>query len=272
MKSKILAGLAILLIGGLSAARVQAQEAQPQEAPAVQAQEVQPQESPAVQAQAAQPGVARVSLIHGEVSTQRGDAGDWVASVINAPVVAGDRVAAGKHSRAELQLDFANILRLGDSTEVKIADLTRTRDQVQVRSGLINYTVLKGSEADVEIDTPNVAIRPLGEGSYRVLVVSAEETQVIVRKGEAEITTPQGSTQLRPGELITIRGSDNPEYQTASAPSKDAWDDWNKSAIARFRMPPAGGTPIATTPALMISMPMGGGSACPITTRCGCRP
>src|SRR5216117_2300528 len=39
-----------------------------------------------------EPGVARISLIHGDVSTMRGDSGDWVATTLNAPVVGGDKV------------------------------------------------------------------------------------------------------------------------------------------------------------------------------------
>src|SRR5438105_11095800 len=38
------------------------------------------------------PGVARVSLIHGDVSMQRGDSGDWVAVTLNTPIVAGDQL------------------------------------------------------------------------------------------------------------------------------------------------------------------------------------
>jgi hypothetical protein len=54
-------------------------------------------------------GVARVSMIHGDVSTQRGDSGDWSAAQVNAPVLAGDRVSTGDKARTELQLDYANI-------------------------------------------------------------------------------------------------------------------------------------------------------------------
>ncbi len=77
-----------------------------------------------------QPGVARVSMIHGDVSTQRGDSGDWVATTINAPLVRGDKVSTGARSRTEIELDYANILRLDQRAEAKIADLTRTRDGV----------------------------------------------------------------------------------------------------------------------------------------------
>ncbi len=175
-----------------------------------------------------QPGVARVSMIHGDVSTQRGDSGDWVATTINAPLVRGDKVSTGARSRTEIELDYANILRLDQRAEAKIADLTRTRIQLQVARGTVNYTVFKGTEADVEIDTPNMAAQPLGEGSYRIQVNSSAETEVTVSKGEVEISTPQGSTTVEKGQTIFVRGTDNPEYQVSKAPRRDEWDDWNR--------------------------------------------
>jgi hypothetical protein len=177
-----------------------------------------------------QPDVARISLIHGDASMQRGDTGDWATTSINAPLVRGDQVATGEKSRTEIQLDYANIIRLAAHSQVKIADLTRTHIQVQVAQGYVNYTMLKGGEADVEIDSPNVAVRPLKHGRYRVQVNSDSdsETDVIVRDGEAEITTPEGSTRVKSGEMITIRGTDQPEYKISSAPGNDDWDRWNK--------------------------------------------
>jgi len=174
------------------------------------------------------PNVARISLIHGDVSMQRGDAGGWAATTINAPLMLGDQVATGEKSRTEIQLDYAGFLRLAAKSQVKIADLSRTRIQVQVAKGYASYTVFKGGEADVEIDSPNVAVHPLKPGRYRVQVNSDSETDVIVREGEAEITTPQGSTRVKEGEIITIRGTDNPEYKVSNAPDKDDWDRWNK--------------------------------------------
>lgn len=191
--------------------------------------------APRTRAEEQQIGVARISLIHGDVSTQRGDSGDWAAGTVNTPVVAGDRISTGTRSRVELQLDYANILRMDERANVKIADLSRTRAQLQIQEGLINYTVLKGSQADVEIDTPNVAIRPLGgEGSYRIFVL-ADETKVIVHKGEVEITTAQGSTRVKKDQEIDVRGVDTPEFQIVDAPGRDAWDNWNKDRDHQIR-------------------------------------
>jgi len=77
-----------------------------------------------------QPDVARISLIHGDVSMQRGDTGDWAATSINAPLVRGDQVATGEKSRTEIQLDYADLVRLAARSQVRIADLTRTRIQL----------------------------------------------------------------------------------------------------------------------------------------------
>ena len=68
-------------------------------------------------------GVARISMIHGDVSTQRGDSGDWSAATLNQPVMGGDRVSTGDNARTELQFDFANILRLGGNSKANIANM-----------------------------------------------------------------------------------------------------------------------------------------------------
>src|SRR5260370_13465752 len=168
-------------------------------------------------------GVARVSLIHGDVSTQRGDNGAWSAAALNAPVLAGDRVSTGDNARTELQLDYANMLRLAPNSQANINTLTRSQIQVQLGRGMANYSVFKNSDADAEIDTPNVAIRTnRGESSFRILVSADDHTEVLVRKGEVEITTPQGGTRVGEGQFITVQGAgDQAQYKIGEAPAPD---------------------------------------------------
>jgi hypothetical protein len=175
------------------------------------------------------PGAARVSFIRGDVSTQHSDSGEWVAATLNTPVVTGDHVSTGNRSRAEIQLDHANILRMSDESTANVVNLSRTQMQLQIGQGLLNYDVLKGSEANVEIDTPNVAVHPqMGEGSYRILVNSDGETIVDVRKGSAEISTSQGSTRVDRDQRITIQGNaDSAQYNVSGASGRDDWDKWN---------------------------------------------
>jgi hypothetical protein len=176
---------------------------------------------------ASAPGVGRVSLIHGDVSTQHNDSTDWTAATMNTPVVPGDSVATGPGGRTEVELDFANVLRMDQNTNAKIVDLTRKHIQVQLGLGVVDLSVIPGSEAQSEIDTPNMAVHPAGDGIFRVEVRSDSDTRVIVVRGQADISTQQGSARVSAGQMITIRGTDNPQYQTSNAPVRDEWDQWN---------------------------------------------
>ena len=177
-------------------------------------------------------GVARVSLIHGDVSTQRGDSGDWSAAILNQPVMTGDKVSTGDNARTELQLDFANILRLGPNSKANVSNLTQKDIQIQLAQGIANYTVSKDSEAEPEIDTPNVSVHPSHhDGVFRIEVRPDGDTIVIVRQGEAQIATPQGSTEVRSGEMATIRG-DATRRNTKSLPLRIATPGINGTATA----------------------------------------
>jgi hypothetical protein len=203
---------------------------QQQSAPPPPAGEATPAAQPAGQAE---PGVGRLSFIQGDVSTQRGDNGQWVAATMNTPIEPGDRVSTGQGARAELQLDYANILRMSNDVSANVTTLTRNRIQIQVGQGLTTYSVLRGSEADTEIDTPNASIHPIAEGEYRILVNSNAETQVVVRNGSVEVSTPQGTTRVDKGQMITVAGTDNAQYKTDPAPGKDEWDSWNSDRDKR---------------------------------------
>ncbi len=174
-------------------------------------------------------GVGRISMIHGDVSTQRGDSGTWSAAVLNQPVVNGDKVSTGPGGRAEVQLDYANILRLGSSAQANIATFTQNYIQIQVGQGLANYSVFGESEAEPEIDTPNVALHPAHQdGVFRIEVRPDGDSIIIVRKGEAQISTPQGIADLKQGDMATVRGSGaDAKYKITPAPERDDWDRWN---------------------------------------------
>jgi hypothetical protein len=261
MKNRLIASSAIftLALAGLFSLSVQAQTTEdangPSEQPSAPMEMGQPQApqppppgrppqpgQPPQLGQEAQPGgpsgegpaktdqgVGRVSMIHGDVSTQRGDSGTWSAAVLNQPVVNGDKVSTGPGGRAEVQLDYANILRLGSNAQANIANFTHKYIQIQIGQGLANYSVFGESEAEPEIDTPNVAVHPAHtDGIFRVEVRPDGDSIIIVRKGQAQISTPQGIADLKQGDMATVRGSGaDAKYKISPAPERDDWDRWN---------------------------------------------
>ena len=186
-------------------------------------------------------GVARISLMNGEVSVRRGDSGDWVAGVINAPLLTADQISTGPNSRAEVQFDSANMLRMGGNAEMHMAQLEDRRYQMELARGTVTFRVLRVSDANVEVDTPSVSVRPSRQGSYRITVQDTGETEVTVRAGDVEVFTPRGSQWVNAGQTMLARGtSADPEFQMVAAMASDDWDRWNESrdgALARSVSP-----------------------------------
>ena len=172
--------------------------------------------------------VARISLMDGEVSVRRGDSGEWVAGVINAPLLTDDRIATGQNSRAEVEFDAANILRIGGNAEIHLAQLESGRYQLEIARGTVTFRVLRPSNASVELNTPSVSVRPVKEGTYRVSVSEAGETEVTARAGDVEVFTPKGSQWVYAGQTMMARGpAADPEFQMVTAIPMDDWDRWN---------------------------------------------
>ena len=181
-------------------------------------------------------GVARLSLADGEVSVERGDSGDWVAASVNAPVVTNDRISTGPNSRTEVQFDASNVLRIGSDAEVSLTQLDYSRYQMALARGTATFRVLRSSNLDIEVDTPNISVRPSKQGAYRIAVTDAGSTEVTVRSGEVEVFTPRGSEWVRSGQTLVARGSaSDPEYQIVSASRQDEWDRWNDSRDQAMR-------------------------------------
>jgi hypothetical protein len=181
-------------------------------------------------------GVARVSVLSGDVSVKRGDSGDWVAAVVNGPLVVGDSVFSATDSRAELQFDWANFARLGENTEVRMAELDYNRYLLQVSRGTLLFSVIRDSEARVEISLPSVSIRPQEKGLYRVDVFEDGTAKVTVRAGRLEIYTPHGSQYLASGRAMIVRGSlDDPEFRVVAADGRDGLDEWARNRDSELR-------------------------------------
>src|SRR5262249_17853306 len=156
---------------------------------------------------------------------RRGDSGELVAAAINAPLVVGDRLVTGPSSRAEIQFDWGNMIRIGGEGEVRLSDLDPGRYQIQIARGTTTFRVLRDYKADIEISTPSVSVRPTRKGIYRITVRDDGSSEITVRSGEAEIFTPRGSNRLTAGHTLLARGNaSDPEYQEIGMLPFDEWD------------------------------------------------
>ena len=172
--------------------------------------------------------VARISVLIGDVSVRRGDSGDVVAAAVNGPVMADDRVLTGASGRAEVELDSANMIRIGPNSEVRFTGMDVKSFQVQVGTGTLMFRTLRPSQAQVEVDAPSVAVRPMRPGAYRVTVREDGTSEITVRSGEAEIDSQRGGEHLETGQTMDARGpASDAEFQVVQPIPFDAFDRWN---------------------------------------------
>ncbi|HEY1947122.1 MAG TPA: DUF6600 domain-containing protein [Bryobacteraceae bacterium] len=177
-----------------------------------------------------QHGVARVSIAQGDVNVKRGDTAQLDAVVVNAPLMTHDHLQTSPGSRAEITLDAVNFIRLAPNTDIGFADLQYHRYQAQLGVGTIVLRVIGNSSSQVEVDTPSIALRPLGPGEYRISVFDNGTSQVTVRSGRIEMSGPSGSQTVEAGQSLLVRGDfANPEYQAGAEIARDQFDDWSAS-------------------------------------------
>jgi hypothetical protein len=172
-------------------------------------------------------GVARISSMNGNVSVRRGDSGDLVGGILNAPLIAGDRVVTADAARGEVEFDSGNLIRLGPATEVRLSELQYGHYQIQLATGTTIFRVRREG-ADVEISTPSIAVHPMAVGVYRVTVRTDGTTEITVRTGNAEVSGPRGSEPLQAGSMMMVRGTaTDPEFQTVQALPEDDFERWS---------------------------------------------
>ncbi|HVO97696.1 MAG TPA: DUF6600 domain-containing protein [Bryobacteraceae bacterium] len=185
--------------------------------------------------------VARISVINGVVSVRRGDSGEASAAALNAPLSETDRLFTAEGSRSEIQFDALNMIRLAPNTEVRLGELAYHRYQVQIASGTTTFRVMRDNDADIEISTPALAVRPLKKGIYRVTVNQEGSTQVTVRQGEAEISSPKGTEKLGSSKtMVAHDASGEPGPKITGAIASDQWDKWNVDRDHDLEQSPSG--------------------------------
>jgi len=219
----------LIAVAALVSSTILAQDQQPPPPDQAQGPNDQQQAPPEPDGQYEQGrAVARISVLNGDVSVRRGDSGDVIAGALNAPLMAGDSIMTSSSSRTEVQLDWANSIRIAPNSEVRFSALDIKSFQVQIAAGTATFRVLHPSRAQSEIDTPSVAVHPLAEGIYRVTIHDDGTSEITVRAGEAEIFSPHGSERLTAGHTMYARGpASDPEFQIQGAIAPDNWDRWN---------------------------------------------
>ncbi len=175
-------------------------------------------------------GVARLSVVDGNVAIARGDSNTTVAAVVNAPLLGADYLTTGDGARAEVQFDGRTALRVGGDAQLRLSHIDNGSRAIQLASGTVDLRLLRGTDGSTSIDTPSISVVPRETGSYRVSVDENGTTFVTVRSGSADVELPAGPQRIDPGSTLVADGAaSNPHIDYRDAIGYDDFDAFNRN-------------------------------------------
>ena len=176
--------------------------------------------------------VLRVTLVKGEASLLRAGNDEWESVRLNLPLVEGDRLATGRDSRLEIQVDARNFVRLGPDSTLRVATLRDEGIAFSITEGTATFRLARfdRDREYFEVDAPKSTLAAEKAGLYRVDVGADGEVGFTVRdEARARIYSESSGFVLRNNRAarLTRYGADDADWELSSAPSFDEWDSWN---------------------------------------------
>src|SRR5260370_4768239 len=167
-----------------------------------------------------------ISSLKGNVSVRNGDTGLLAPAAIHAPLRTDDYLATGPNSRADIEFDSTDTLRMGGNAEIRVMPPQSGKYEVESIKGDLTYNAAGPAAPVVGIDTPSVSVIPADVGVYRIAVNAARESEITVMEGNVEIFAASGSEWIGAGQKMMVRGSaSDPEFKVVRAISK-----WRRAA------------------------------------------
>jgi len=174
---------------------------------------------------------ARLSYAHGATSFAPAGEDEWVDTVVNRPLVSGDRLWADDGGRLEIEAG-SSALRLGAGTSFEFVNLDDRAIQVEVTQGTLDVSLRqhRGDEA-FEIDTPTLAVMLVDDGRYRIDVdADGAHTTIAVLRGSAVARGDHAEYPLQAGDRVRFGSTDLRDAEYADAADDD---DFSRFCAAR---------------------------------------
>ncbi len=160
----------------------------------------------------------------------------------NAPVFPGDRVVTSAHQRVEVELAGGSLVRLDDGTELFFQALPnpyagyRDNTILNLAAGSLQIRTSELGDDTFRVDTPGASVYLLGDGEFRIDLLSTGETVVRSRRGVAELSGDGGSVLVRSGmQSVAYAGAYPSEPSSYSTVAADRFDRWTRSRDEALR-------------------------------------
>jgi len=177
---------------------------------------------------------ARLSYTHGTTSFSPAGETEWVDTVVNRPLVSGDRLWTDKDGRAELEVG-SSAMRLDANTSFELVNLDDQTTQVELTQGTLNVRLRQLAQGqNYEIDTPTLAVTLAQAGQYRIEVdPDGQHTTVGVTHGSAQARGDNADYPLQEGDRIRFHSTNLSDAEQLNASAPDEFDRFSAERDVR---------------------------------------
>jgi FecR protein len=192
---------------------------------------------PAAAEEASQPvagSYGYLRLVEGSATVTQASSGSTVAAGVNQPIMVGDRIMVPPRGRVEVVLADRNIVRIDGDTRLQFTRLANSADrqdpstELRLDEGNLQLIVAQDSVGQQlpTVLTPNASTYIQAYGSYRITADRGDFTQVVVRRGTAELVADAGDSAVHAGEEATIDSQRQAGIDVRQAGGFDALERW----------------------------------------------
>ncbi|MDX9752635.1 MAG: FecR domain-containing protein, partial [bacterium] len=173
--------------------------------------------------------VARLSIVDGPVTMLRTTDEDWVAALVNTPLLVEDKLYAGEGARVEVQMEDQVVLRISRDTYIDFLSLDDSLGQIDLQKGTLAVSAQEAgyNRPPLEILTPTVRAVVTTQTQLRFDVAEDGSTELQVRRGEAKILRSNNTYFIvKRGERLFAPSADPASFQTLNLRTEDTFDRW----------------------------------------------
>ena len=169
----------------------------------------------------------KVNLISGKVTFQR-KADHARPSSSMSDLDSGDALKTGADGRVEVLLNPGSYVRVAENSELEMTNSALDSLHLTLKSGsaVIEATGTGGTRLLAQISTPQTSITIDRNGVYRLNVLPAGTTEVLVYKGRA-LVGPDAAMKVKDGRKAIISNGAI-EIAKFDKKSLDVFDSWSK--------------------------------------------
>jgi hypothetical protein len=172
-----------------------------------------------------------INLVSGNVTVARAGSERWRKLAATDDLESGDRVATGAGGRVEVLLNPGSYLRVDQNSEFELANASLDDLRVELIKGsaVLEVSSANGVRPAIGIHTPHTEALIIKGGIYRFNLLSADTTEIIVRKGQ--LLYGKGTpSELKSGRKVLVRRAGGEEVAKLEKKDKepDFLELWSK--------------------------------------------